>query len=622
MTAVRVRPFPLSVAALVVVAAVAPVAVAGSFDRTATSGQPDAPRLLDAPYREHRGDVARVPVALVNGSAARLAVEGDDADYAATLTLRDGDGDGRVTLLFNSYAAGSDSPNATFRTAGTGDAVTVREESLLVGRLPAGAYGLRVGPAANATTATDRSTLRVAPADGPDVTVLTAAGEHYANLTSFADVAALRESGRLVEPPPTVLEGAPVGHVVPGDLLVLRVHAPGVAGAYALADGPSATARFRAVLGRELALRLVEHPIGVGMESDVGVFDLSAFDRHRVVADPGTDTYYVVLDTGAGAEPASDAADRFVVEGDAYAVHVGVPPSATIAGPDRANATATLRFGPPRPSVAVTGPDGTGAVTVVGTAGVPPGSAVVVALRGTAAGLPVERRLVVGAGGRFEVAFDLPSPAANATVAVVVRHDGERVAGVPATARPSATVDVEDVVTAAQGFHRPLVDEVETSHGGFVVVRRGSADGPVVGVSAYLAPGERHDVRLLVVEPVAGNATLVATVHRDSDVDGSLDLRVDEPYSAGDPVDAGSFVDLTAPPATTATSTPPASATPPTPPTVTPTATPPPTAASTPGARRSPSPTPSSGPVPGPGAGVAVLALLAAAALLSARRRG
>ncbi len=555
MTHLRERTLVVGVAVLVV-AALAPPGTAGTLGGPVGVQEADAPRFVDAPYREHRGDVVLIPVALPNGTTtATVTVKGNGTDYASTLSLHDGSGDGRVTLVWNTYLAGAEPPNATFRAAAAGDTVAVRNSSLVVGRLDGGTYDLRVATGPDATPA-DRTTLTLAADRNATATVLTAAGERFANLTSLAEVSAARRSGALARPPAVTLGDGRVRAVVPGDLVVFEVHAPGLAGAFATAEGPNETARFRAVLGRAFRLRLVEHRATIQVHEDAAVAGLGNATRRRVVADPANDTYYALVDTGAPVSTNPDN-DAFTEDGEAYVVVASYPPFAESRYDARDKGSAVVQFVQPPVSVAVstpTGPNGT--VTVAGTAGVPLGSEVVVRLRGDSTSLPVERRARVEADGRFEATFRLPSLSANASFDAVVRHDGEPVVDVPATAPPAATLDLEDAVSSEQGIRRPLVDSVEATHGGFVVVRRGSADGPVVGVTGLLAPGEHHDVHLATVEPVVGNATLVGVVHRDVDADGAFDPAIDAPYPGADPVDRASFVDFDATPTPTATATP------------------------------------------------------------------
>ncbi|WP_136690015.1 type II secretion system F family protein [Halorhabdus amylolytica] len=80
------------------------------------------------------------------------------------------------------------------------------------------------------------------------------------------------------------------------------------------------------------------------------------------------------------------------------------------------------------------------------------------------------------------------------------------------------------------------VDSVSTSEGGFVVIHEGSADGPVVGHSAYLPPGQYDEVRIELDRAITDRITLVAVPYLDPNGDEQLtvdDGDRDRPYTSG-----------------------------------------------------------------------------------------
>lgn len=87
------------------------------------------------------GRTAELSVSLGNASAATLSIGGDDVNYALNATVRDGNGDDRVVVQFDTGAAGTE--GRTLSTAAADDEVTVRtERSLADPPLDAGEYRL------------------------------------------------------------------------------------------------------------------------------------------------------------------------------------------------------------------------------------------------------------------------------------------------------------------------------------------------------------------------------------------------------------------------------------------------------------------------------------------------
>lgn len=96
-----------------------------------------------------QGEQARIAVSTGSGSAVTLTVGGPTYNYVVAATLRDGDGDGRVDVVFDSAAAGHDEP--TLSAADEDDEVTARgDETALEGWLEAADYPVSVSPDADA----------------------------------------------------------------------------------------------------------------------------------------------------------------------------------------------------------------------------------------------------------------------------------------------------------------------------------------------------------------------------------------------------------------------------------------------------------------------------------------
>ena len=106
------------------------------------------------------GETADVTLELSDTDTATVTVGSEHVNYVATVVARDGNGDGAVTLRYNTTAAGH---GGAFAAADDADNVTVESETEFDADhlLAAGDYGLSVAPGTNASNATDVGTLVV-----------------------------------------------------------------------------------------------------------------------------------------------------------------------------------------------------------------------------------------------------------------------------------------------------------------------------------------------------------------------------------------------------------------------------------------------------------------------------
>ena len=78
---------------------------------------------------EERGDVATIGVELVETEDASLLIRSAQQDYSATLWLRDGNGDGRVDVRFNTFHGVDSAHGNAFEAAAENDTVVVLQQS-------------------------------------------------------------------------------------------------------------------------------------------------------------------------------------------------------------------------------------------------------------------------------------------------------------------------------------------------------------------------------------------------------------------------------------------------------------------------------------------------------------
>ncbi|WP_342764840.1 BGTF surface domain-containing protein [Haloarcula sp. Atlit-7R] len=98
-----------------------------------------------------QGDTDRISIVLTSADAATISIGSPDSNYEINATVRDGNGDDRVGLLFDTTAAGHDEP--TLETAADADAVAVESgsEVALDSQLAATDYDLSLYRGTDAT---------------------------------------------------------------------------------------------------------------------------------------------------------------------------------------------------------------------------------------------------------------------------------------------------------------------------------------------------------------------------------------------------------------------------------------------------------------------------------------
>ncbi|MDT3435848.1 BGTF surface domain-containing protein [Haloarcula sp. 1CSR25-25] len=139
-----------------------------------------------------QGETSRIPVVLATADAATVSIGSPASNYEINATVRDGNGDSRVVLLFDTTAAGHDEP--TLRTAADADAVAVESgsEVALDSQLAAGSYELSLYRGTEVASQPDAiGTLVV----GGGNTTADASSDGVDSVTGETSVAAQSQSG-------------------------------------------------------------------------------------------------------------------------------------------------------------------------------------------------------------------------------------------------------------------------------------------------------------------------------------------------------------------------------------------------------------------------------------------
>ncbi|UPV99135.1 hypothetical protein M0R88_11420 [Halorussus gelatinilyticus] len=455
---------------------------------------------------EQRGDVAEIGVAFEDGDTATVRI-GSEASHVATVTVRDRDGDGRALLRLNTYDGSV--------AASDGDATTVRSRSNVTTPLATGTYDLALW-SGNDTDGDQRSVATLSLSERSTDNLFARAAPSSADLSNLSEVNAALRSDNLTRS----------GVLVRNGTLVLELLASGLTGAVAAQDGRNVTERFVRFLEQENAsLTVYDVP---GTEQERAYLDLTNESAVTVVRDARNDSYYVVAELdevamtdGDDGDPANnhrgwgDHRANFSLAADSSLTTDGRETATAEFEVDEAEATLST---PPETDKVYLAPAPN--QTVWGTTTLAPGSRVAVRIRDgdglrRSETVRVENR-TDAPGGSFAANFDLGEVAPETELGVTVRAagessltHGEETDGV--VLESNAALNLTGREPTDQGVG---VSYATLSHGGYVAVHRGSADGPVVGRSSRLAPGEAFSHAIELGSKSGGDATLVAVAHR------------------------------------------------------------------------------------------------------------
>jgi PGF-CTERM protein len=518
-------------AALVVFAALVGAVPVVAQDAGRPTDRPTA-AFNQSTVSEQRGDIAAIALNLSGTSNATVTVGSEAVNYKANVTVNDSDGDGRATLLMNTYIAGMGTENRVYE-ASEGDSVidTNRTTDPLDSPLEASRYNLSVMVGGRQT---DTATLALTERTTGELITWTAPAASFDNATNASEVAAAVENGRITA----------TDTVAIGDISVNQFRLSGVYGAFAVANFTellrSGTLDFSMVQTNPATNR---PPKRLALNRSL------ANDSIRVVPDPRNDVLYVNVDTGAAVFE-----NGTLSAGDTFQSTLTLDGESALAATDEsisANVTFVgTELGLAEPSL-VAGPN----QTVTGTTSVAPGSEVTVRLQrnGTSSFIKTNTTRVKP-NGSFAASFNLSSVTPRTTVSV--RADGPLGTGdrTNVTVEPSrtnestngtASLAVADQTTAGETV---TVRNATLPDGGFVVVHAPNVStdpvGSVLGASSYLENGTTENVTVSLTEPLREGTRVVVMAHTDSNDNQVYDFSSsngseDRPYTAnGSPVTA------------------------------------------------------------------------------------
>ncbi|WP_058995087.1 BGTF surface domain-containing protein [Haloarcula sp. CBA1127] len=502
---------------------------------------------------DERGDVANITYQLDNEDEAVVFV-GDDEDdnYAISGTIEDDDGDGEVTVSFNSYLAGGSSDvGAGFSSASVSasdilyvegdDEITGVEEhgtfertNLSEETIEASSYNLNVTAGTSQDSSADSvGTLRlserstesmrswVAPQDAEldddDIDIRDRIGQNLTQSNNIAD----------------------------GDLVVHQIVASGVEGPLAYEEEVnSSSSTTQAFLrstaggpGNNDAFNLTVNRTDVGANADEDPLDLNSTNV-VVVDDPDNNTYFVAVKTeqanfSSGVPIRDDDEDdvltaNFTVSQDTGLAedNDGIEDSYSIVDRD---ATLDTANGLVQAQAAAD-------QQVTGTTTVAPGSELEVEVESESDSNPFLDRpeATVGQNGTYTATVDFSAYSAGTNfTAQTLDVDGDNLGDEEdgqLTDSDTATVSISDQESDGSEV---VVDSAQLSAGGFIAVHAGNASGDVVGNSEYLEAGSHEDITITLDEPMDEDFTAVAMPHLDTNGNEAYDFPgADGPYTA------------------------------------------------------------------------------------------
>jgi len=529
------------------------------------------------------GDVTNITVQVDNTEDAVINIGSEEDDnYYIQGQITDDDGDGEVTVQFNSYTAGTEgNGNTVISVPGDDDLDDVEEggdfsrADLTEDTLEAGSYSMNVtaGTAPDVTSPDSVGTLRlnensvesmqtwVAPSDADidddDIDVYDRIGE---NLTQSDSIA--------VE-----------------DVVVHQIEASGIEGALAHEEednnaGDTTEAFAQAVdtdgdtsdgVG-DAGLTLYVNRTDVGANADADPINFSqgaSREALTVVEDADNNTYFVAVDT-------SDA--EFTQSGDTIVDEEDTRLNATFSVKEGAlsdddTSSSALYSTSERDATLNLDEDGFVTVSaaagqeVSGTTNVAPGSEFEVEMESESDANPFVLRpeATVGPNGTYTATADFSDYSAGTNFTVqTLDVDGDEDFSDEEDGRiveaSTATVSISDQESDGSEV---VVDSAQLSDGGFIVIHdssllEGEVAGSVVGNSEYLEAGSHEDVTITLDEPMDEDFTAIAMPHLDTNGNEAYDFPdADGPYTEnGSAVTASANVTVSAEPPETETEPP------------------------------------------------------------------
>jgi len=374
------------------------------------------------------GGIASIDVELSGAATKGTLVIGDEESdgYQANVSFTDGDSDGEVTVMFNTYAAGSMNNGTVVWAAGSDDSVSFNnstDQTMISAMLAQGDYTLAVSASSTAAATKDepqdlgalvigeRSTDSIKLWTAPSGTTFDADGEDG---VTESDIGSLVEDGMVTEAS---------GTITAGDYMVHQVSATGLDGVIEAEGGLSDALGSDAVM-----LSIVQtNPV---QNSDPKEVNVSASTLTLV---EGDGSYYIVAktsglvleDTPKEIKAGNEFKATFTVANDRLLRSDGAEDNQSVNTTFEVVAPETTLDNDPVQVQAASGQ------TITGASNYAPGTELTVRVRSgsdVTPGFFNTQTVMVQADGTFNASFDFSEQATGDTFAVTVRKGGTTLA--------------------------------------------------------------------------------------------------------------------------------------------------------------------------------------------------
>jgi surface glycoprotein (TIGR04207 family)/PGF-CTERM protein len=474
---------------------------------------------------QNAGDVAEITVELENSDQAAVTIGDIESDgYQANATVTDEDGDGEVTLRFNSFTAGAanESNVSSFIVNAAGDdTAELENQTELSAPLANTTYDMTVRSGSDVGAgASDVATLNLRSRSTDEMTIVTAPGG-----VTPADAS---ELVGVVSDDNTVAEG---------DWIVHELEASGLEGAAAEAGG------LLGVLGDNVSLTIEQDRQRPNREPRS--VDLSAADP-LVFPDSQNDSYYIVLDSdGLQDEDGNDIS----VDDGSYTTTFTIGEDSPLAAGGDEEVSGSFELAERGASVQPPEVEASAGQAIQGQSSLAAGSEVTIRVQSQSSANPflLEQRATVQDNGTFSADFDFSEAEEGTNFTVDVRQGGESLLD------EAQTGTVGEAPTASVSYSGGIndngsvvtVDEVFLPNGGFVTVHdetlvsEDDAFGSVLGTSEYLDAGSHSDVEVELDSALNESQTLIPMAHQDTNDNEEYDFvdsegEDDGPYTDND----------------------------------------------------------------------------------------
>ncbi len=469
-------------------------------------------------YNASRGDIAEIDVATPGVSTAYVTINSKKAGYNPTVRITDGNLDGRVTLLLNTYDT-PDGPAQSFGVASTADSVQfVGGDANTTEPLPIGTYSLTVRAQAGGKPA-DSAQLRLKYGGPSTFGTLTAPDSK--NLSSFDTSREIWNSS------------ISTSDVAKNDLVIARLGGSGLSGAIIANQdrGESTEKAFLDFLNaregnNDVALLTIRQP-------QTGESVRINQNNINVVLAPRNGAVFFVFDTDDlrtgrqynirfAVSSASEIVDRTAGVSTSFFVH-----------PRTAEFNTEARNGK---QMAVTYADA--GASLSGKTTVAPGTELHVTAKTDGKTL-TSQNVTVAKDRTWGATFDLTGVKPGTTFTATVSGAGIEQKTVPGYVKKGrmASITFSDQSTNGSVV---TVEKVNMSTGGFVVIHDTSFENgepikSVRGVSKYLTPGVHKNVEIKLDQPFKKGSDAIAMAHLDTNENKKFDFvsskgELDTPY--------------------------------------------------------------------------------------------